>query len=186
MDPTCGEAVFLLAAAERLQALGATREAIAEQLSGVDLHGPSLDASGTMLAEADAGARLVRSDFFDLPTPAQFGDRVGWQDAVIGNPPFVRYQEHRGDARKRSVVRRAGSGRTPIRARILVGGHVGSCLCLPEAGWAAGDGASRGAANGRLRRADSPMAASAVRGGQPRDVRAAAVPRRRRVRLCCL
>ena len=36
----------------------------------------------------------MQSDFFDFPTPAQIGDRVGWQDAVIGNPPFVRYQEH--------------------------------------------------------------------------------------------
>jgi hypothetical protein len=29
---------------------------------------------------------------------------VGWQDAVIGNPPFVCYQEHRGHVRRRSVA----------------------------------------------------------------------------------
>jgi len=103
MDPTCGEAVFLLAAAERLEALGATRDTIAAQLSGVDLHQPSLDASAELLRELRTGANLVRSNFFQLSTPAQIGDRLGWQDAVIGNPPFVRYQEHRGDIRKRSV-----------------------------------------------------------------------------------
>ena len=32
LDPTCGEAVFLLAAAERLKALGATPAAVADQL----------------------------------------------------------------------------------------------------------------------------------------------------------
>jgi tRNA1(Val) A37 N6-methylase TrmN6 len=104
LDPTCGEAVFLLAAAERLESLDAASDRIAEQLTGVDLHQPSLNASGALLKEAGAGARLVRSDFFELSTPAQIGDRVGWQDAVIGNPPFVRYQEHRGHVRKRSVA----------------------------------------------------------------------------------
>jgi adenine-specific DNA-methyltransferase len=104
LDPTCGEAVFLLAAAERLEAIGASKRAIANQLTGVDLHQPSLDASGSLLELAGAGANLVRSDFFELSTPAQIGDRVGWQDAVIGNPPFVRYQEHRGHTRKRSVA----------------------------------------------------------------------------------
>jgi tRNA1(Val) A37 N6-methylase TrmN6 len=104
MDPTCGESVFLLAAAERLRDLGASPRAIGDQLAGVDLHQPSLDASAGLLRELGAGANLICSDFFDLPTPAQIGDHVGWQDAVIGNPPFVRYQEHRGEARKRSVA----------------------------------------------------------------------------------
>ena len=103
LDPTCGEAVFLLAAAERLQALGAHRDAISAQLSGVDLHEPSLDASATLLQQQGFGACLLQADFFDLATPAQIGDRIGWCDAVIGNPPFVRYQQHRGNDRKRSA-----------------------------------------------------------------------------------
>lgn len=104
LDPTCGEAVFLLSAAERLRKLGASPEQIGAQLSGVDLHQPSLDASQELLTAQGARANLVRSDFFDLPTPSQIGDRVGWQDAVIGNPPFVRYQAHKGAIRKRSAV----------------------------------------------------------------------------------
>jgi tRNA1(Val) A37 N6-methylase TrmN6 len=104
MDPTCGESVFLLSAAERLRALGASPRAIGAQLAGVDLHQPSLDSSAGLLAELGIGANLIRCDFFELPTPAQIGDRVGWQDAVIGNPPFVRYQHHRGDVRKRSAA----------------------------------------------------------------------------------
>lgn len=110
MDPTCGEAVFLLAAAERLRRLKATPEAIADQLTGVDLHQPSLDASRELLRAEGAGARFVTSDFFDLPTPAQIGDCTGWQDAVIGNPPFVRYQEHRGNVRKRSATAALAQG----------------------------------------------------------------------------
>lgn len=102
LDPTCGEAVFLLAAGERLKALKTDPAAIPTQLTGVDLHGPSLNASGELLAEAGFGARLVKSDFFALETPAQLGHQVAWQDAVIGNPPFIRYQEFTGETRARA------------------------------------------------------------------------------------
>lgn len=110
MDPTCGEAVFLLAAGRRLRALGAGTDEITGQLAGVDLHRPSLEASGDLLRAEGYGAQLVESDFFDLATPAQIGDRLGWQDAVIGNPPFVRYQEHAGDTRKRSAAAALAQG----------------------------------------------------------------------------
>jgi adenine-specific DNA-methyltransferase len=110
MDPTCGEAVFLLASADRLRRLKTRPVAIADQLTGVDVHQPSLDASRDLLRAEGADARFVRSDFFDLPTPAQIGDRIGWQDAVVGNPPFVRYQEHRGHARKRSATAALAQG----------------------------------------------------------------------------
>lgn len=110
LDPTCGEAVFLEAAAARLRALGADDAAAVEQLSGVDLHRPSLDASVEVLGPHGARANLVCADFFEVPTPAQIGDRIGWQDAVIGNPPFIRYQRHRGMARKRSVTAALAQG----------------------------------------------------------------------------
>jgi len=111
MDPTCGEAVFLLAAADRLKRLKASPEAISRQLTGIDLHEPSLDEAGELLADRGvARPNLVCSDFFDLTAPTQVGDRVGWQDAVIGNPPFVRYQEHRGAVRKRSATAALAQG----------------------------------------------------------------------------
>ena len=104
LDPTCGEAVFLLAAARRLQELGASPEAISQQLCGVDVHQPSLDGSAKHLAAEGYSANLVCSDFFNLPTPAEIEDRAGWQDAVVGNPPFVRYQQHRGETRRRAAA----------------------------------------------------------------------------------
>ena len=104
MDPTCGESVFLVSAARQLKTMGAKPTDTARLLTGVDLHRPSLDASRDLLASEGFGAHLVKSDFFDLPTPAQIDDRVGWQDAVIGNPPFVRYQEFRGAARAKGLA----------------------------------------------------------------------------------
>jgi tRNA1(Val) A37 N6-methylase TrmN6 len=104
LDPTCGEAVFLMSAAERLKALGAKPAGIARQLIGVDLHEPSLAESRRLLKQSGFDARLIASDFFDIAAPDQLGgDEVGWLDVVIGNPPFVRYQDHRGAERKRSA-----------------------------------------------------------------------------------
>jgi adenine-specific DNA-methyltransferase len=110
LDPTCGESVFLSAAARRLEKMGATSSSIAKLLTGVDLHRPSLKMSRKLLADEGFGARLVRSDFFDLPTPDQIGDKVGWQDAVIGNPPFVRYQEFKGQARTKGLAAALAQG----------------------------------------------------------------------------
>jgi adenine-specific DNA-methyltransferase len=104
LDPTCGEAVFLLAAARRLRKLGADPSAIPDQLTGVDLHRPSLTEAARLLGGESFNAKLITGDFFEQMTPNQLGgDEIGWQDAVVGNPPFIRYQEHQGDARKRSA-----------------------------------------------------------------------------------
>ena len=110
LDPTCGEAVFLLAAGRQLENLGASPEAISDQLCGVDLHEPSLNESAKLLTDEGFAANLLCSDFFELPSPAQMGDKAGWQDAVVGNPPFVRYQEHTGETRKRAAAAALAQG----------------------------------------------------------------------------
>lgn len=103
MDPTCGEAVFLLAAGERLRALGQDADEFDSQLFGVDLHAGSLDAALELLEENGLDAHLIESDFFAVETPDTLGARIPYLDAVVGNPPFVRYQEHVGESRRLSV-----------------------------------------------------------------------------------
>src|SRR4051794_14346941 len=61
LDPTCGDGVFLLAAGERMRALGASRAAIQKQLTGVDVHVPSLNQAGAYLGEDKLNATLVQS-----------------------------------------------------------------------------------------------------------------------------
>lgn len=102
LDPTCGEAVFLIAAGERLRAHGATPEQVAAQVTGIDLHRLSLEAARDLLKDRDLAATLLEFDFYDVRTPAELGG-LGWQDAVIGNPPFVRYQKHKGEARTKAL-----------------------------------------------------------------------------------
>lgn len=102
MDPTCGEAVFLISAGQRLKDLGRDVGDLESQLYGFDLHQTSLEWADNLLTEAGLDAHLQQGDFFAVPTPDQLGAPVPEMDAIIGNPPFVRYQQHVGEPRDRS------------------------------------------------------------------------------------
>lgn len=103
LDPSCGDGIFLRASARQLKELGCSPSDLDQQVFGVDLHGPSLDAATALLEDEGLDAHLICDDFFNLATPAQLGCALPEMDAVIGNPPFVRYQEHAGETRKRSA-----------------------------------------------------------------------------------
>lgn len=103
LDPSCGDGVFLRAAARELVKAGAPGNTLSGCVYGVDVHQPSLSDAKELLGGEGLDARLITDDFFNLPTPAQFGCPVPEMDAVIGNPPFIRYQEHVGEARRRSA-----------------------------------------------------------------------------------
>jgi adenine-specific DNA methylase len=90
LEPSCGDAAFLTAAARTLDELGAPAEL--DQLVGVELHEDSARAARAAVARAGRLARVEVGDFFDFPAERRY-------DAVIGNPPYVRYQGFSGDAR---------------------------------------------------------------------------------------
>jgi hypothetical protein len=102
LDPTCGEAIFLLSAGRQLKALGRQTGDLDEQLYGVDLHESSLDEAMRLLEGEALDAHLVASDFFEVDSPDMLGSPMPFMDAVVGNPPFVRYQEHTGRTRRLS------------------------------------------------------------------------------------
>lgn len=102
LDPTCGEAVFLHAASRDLVAAGAERQQLDGQVFGVDTEHESVARSRKALAADGFSATLVVEDFFDIPAPNQIGCPLPPMDAIIGNPPYIRYQEHAGAVRKKS------------------------------------------------------------------------------------
>lgn len=110
LDPTCGEAVFLLAAARHLSDLGCSAASMRDQVFGVDLHEESLTWSLNSLKAEGLDAHLIAQDFFTVPTPAQLGCPLPEVDAVIGNPPFVRYQDHIGLNRHYSATAALAQG----------------------------------------------------------------------------
>ncbi|MCA9715087.1 MAG: SAM-dependent DNA methyltransferase [Myxococcales bacterium] len=93
LEPSCGEAAFLLDAARRLRGLGELLPA----LHGYDLHGPSLTRAAASLRELGVIATLEERDFFAVPATGDF-------DAVIGNPPYLRYQAFSGELRARGLA----------------------------------------------------------------------------------
>jgi hypothetical protein len=97
LEPACGEAAFLLAAGKRLEALSRTADAAHGRIDGVEVHERSAHQAEQLVRNAahDVEVHVRVSDFFAL-TP------TGTYDAVIGNPPYVRYQDFAGDARARS------------------------------------------------------------------------------------
>ncbi|MBA2474010.1 MAG: N-6 DNA methylase [Pseudonocardiales bacterium] len=119
LEPSCGQAAFLLAAGERLDTLAAVAGDIRSgergiELHQVELHGVELHRDSARQAEAfvrSAGykARVLAGDFFLVPPNGRY-------DAVIGNPPYVRYQDFAGEARSRSreAALRAGVSLTRL------------------------------------------------------------------------
>jgi len=101
LEPSCGEAAFLTEAVRilaELDASGAT-----PTVDGVEIHDASAREARRQVRAAGGRARVKVADFFTLtPTPVY--------DAVIGNPPFVRYQSFAGEARakSRAAALRAG------------------------------------------------------------------------------
>jgi adenine-specific DNA-methyltransferase len=134
LDPTCGDGQFLRAAARRLLELGGRPERLDELVVGVDVHSPTLDVASGLLAAEGLDARLVTEDFFRLSPPWELFPAFEPFDSIIGNPPFIRYQSHIGEARRLSAqaALRQGvrlSGLASSWAALLV--HAGAFLA-PE------------------------------------------------------
>ena len=96
LEPSCGEASFLLAAGNHLRSLGANQLFWSHQLHGVEIHKASADAALALLSRSNLDANIEVRDFFACDPSSQY-------DAVVGNPPYVRYQKFAGRARAKSL-----------------------------------------------------------------------------------
>ncbi|MGH3821450.1 MAG: HsdM family class I SAM-dependent methyltransferase, partial [Pseudonocardiaceae bacterium] len=107
LEPSCGQAAFLVAAAQRLDALEAPADP--EQLVGIELHSESAVTAREVLAAAGRPAQVTVGDFFVIAGERRF-------DAVVGNPPYVRYQGFTGASRLagRQAALNGGVGLTAL------------------------------------------------------------------------
>jgi adenine-specific DNA methylase len=99
LEPSCGDGAFIAAGAVRYGRLGTAD--LADRLFGVEL-----EAGEAAKSRKQAPSANIRvSSFFDvmpvdLPT----------MDAIIGNPPYIRYHGFTGDDRKAGLARAAEQG----------------------------------------------------------------------------
>jgi adenine-specific DNA methylase len=100
LDPSFGGLVFLDAARTRLMRLGAD-EPSRGHIFGADIDQLAHEHS----SEAMPYAHLVRGDFFELSP----GSEIPLVSAVVGNPPYVRYQDwDRDQSQAFRVAQQAG------------------------------------------------------------------------------
>ncbi|MCE9683736.1 HsdM family class I SAM-dependent methyltransferase [Halomonas alkalisoli] len=96
LEPSCGEAAFLLPAADRLKQLGALELGFSAQLHGHDIHHDSIKGAEALLSAKGYQPTLTVGDFFSQLPDQSF-------DVVIGNPPYIRYQNFAGESRSKAL-----------------------------------------------------------------------------------
>ena len=102
IDPAFGGGVFLQAASQHLKSLGGKPE---NQVFGVELDPQVHAQTSQALAQTSVQPpNLIQSDFFDLE-PGQLPPIR----AVVGNPPFIRYQRFTG-GRDKALAKAAAEG----------------------------------------------------------------------------
>jgi len=108
LEPSCGEAAFLLEAGRRLDDLGAA-QGLKGQLHGAELHDYSANTALDLLTQQGFEASIAVGDFLRSEPEAAY-------DAVIGNPPYVRYQAFSGESRAaaQQAALRAGVALTSL------------------------------------------------------------------------
>lgn len=91
LEPSAGDAEFLVHAVAKLRRLGVDTP----EVHGVELHKHSAEVGTARVEEAGGRVDMTVSDFFDTPSSPHYS-------AVIGNPPFIRFQEFSGAARAKA------------------------------------------------------------------------------------
>lgn len=105
LEPSCGEAVFLIEAGRRLERLGAP-SGLPGQLHGAEVHADSASTACRLLRAEGFEATISVGDFLRSEPRAAY-------DAVLGNPPYVRYQAFSGESR-------AAAQRAALRAGVAL------------------------------------------------------------------
>lgn len=110
LEPSCGDGNILLEAIKRLDAVGSHSTAI-----GIELFDQEAKKARARLkgVAKTAKSRIVTSSFFDYVEKA-IADGTKY-DVVIGNPPFVRYQDFPEDQRQQSFGLMRALGLNPSR-----------------------------------------------------------------------
>src|SRR5207253_441965 len=112
LEPSCGDGAFLEGAARRLDELGATAAQVVTQLRGVEMVQAEAARARQRLGRVlgrDAEGAVACQDFFEWAE----GSEAESFDCVVGNPPFIRYQNFPEPSRARAMTRMERLGLRP-------------------------------------------------------------------------
>ncbi len=115
LEPSCGDGAFLKAAALRFKELGLPNAAVARRLTGIEILAPEAMRARAglqaILGESDDEV-VETSDFFSW---CQKPQRTHAYSAIVGNPPFIRYQTFPEPHRTRAMQLMQAQGLAPNR-----------------------------------------------------------------------
>jgi adenine-specific DNA-methyltransferase len=114
LEPSCGDGAFLEAALKQYKSLGVRAPAIARQLTGVEINSAEAVRALERLRPSLSKRALevvVEGDFFTWWK----GNRELDFNAVVGNPPFIRYQTFPEPHRSLAMALMAEQGLVPNR-----------------------------------------------------------------------
>lgn len=94
LEPSAGDAAFMVEAVRRLRTLGGD-SGVVPVVDGVEIHHNSAQVAESKVIAAGGEPRITVDDFFLVEPVAKYS-------AVIGNPPYIRYQDFTGVSRTRS------------------------------------------------------------------------------------
>jgi adenine-specific DNA methylase len=92
LDPSCGDGVFILSAHRRIETLGGKPS---QSVYGIDIQTDTISELGHTNIPVQ---NIITSDFFKVEPSV-----VEPMDAIVGNPPFIRYQRFNGETRKNAL-----------------------------------------------------------------------------------
>jgi adenine-specific DNA-methyltransferase len=104
LDPSCGDGVFLKATCQHLARVSSAKA----RIFGIDADDAALAAVRGALGtqNGSTSVSLIGSDFFAV----EVDDKLPLMDAVVGNPPYIRYQLVNAKVRERALRRAADLG----------------------------------------------------------------------------
>lgn len=92
LEPSCGDGSFVNAITSKLQRMGTSDQAIKRNVTGVELDKTEAKKASRY------GASIIQSDFFTYYQNC-IDDKKNF-DVIVGNPPFIRYQNFEEEYRK--------------------------------------------------------------------------------------
>lgn len=115
LEPSCGDGVFLEAVVNRLLELGISPDSISSQITAVEINPEEADKAGNRLRKIitnHAAPSILKEDFFKLCESVLAGRKF---DSIVGNPPFIRYQNFPESYREAAFRLMKQSGLHPNR-----------------------------------------------------------------------
>lgn len=135
LEPSCGDGAFVEAAADRLHRLRATPRQIAGQITAYEIDKSEASKASERLQSrgvAKSDEQIHTGDFFAGLTRDLAVERY---DAVLGNPPFIRYQNFPEKQRELAFAIMKLAGLKPNRlTNAWVPFLVGASLSLKTSG----------------------------------------------------